>query len=133
MNGVVSPNTLKFTYYSPASGCSLYGGSPTSANCWMVQVMSVNNIPLSSKSVHLIYTNSSTSQTCFFGMPTSISNGMVIYVKDANGCASTNNIMLQSTSSNNIDGSSNATINSNYGKMTTVYAGSGSSGEWFTL
>ena len=99
----------------------------------MVQVMSVNNIPLSSKSVHLIYTNSSTSQTCFFGMPTSISNGMVIYVKDANGCASTNNVMLQSTSSNNIDGSSNTTINSNYGKLSFVYAGSGTNGMFYTL
>ena len=66
-------------------------------------------------------------------MPTSISNGMVIYVKDANGCASNNHIMLQSTSSNNIDGSPNATINYNYGKLSVHYAGSGTNGVFFTL
>ena len=64
-NGTVAPNTLKFTYYTPASNCPWYS-SGTSANCWMVQVMTVNYIPLSNKSVHLIYTNSSTAQSCFF-------------------------------------------------------------------
>ena len=132
VNGTVAPNTLKLTYYSPASNCPWYS-SGTGSNCWMVQVMGINNIPLSNKSVHLIYTNSSTAQSCFLAMPTSISNGQVTYIKDANGAANSNNIILQETSTNPLDGSSSYTINTPYAKATFVYAGSGTSGAWLSL
>jgi hypothetical protein len=132
VNGTVAPNTLKFTYYSPASGCPWYS-SGTSANCWMVQVMGINNIPLSNKSVHLIYTNSSTSQSGFLAMPTSISNGQMCHIKDATGGANSNNIILQETNTNPLDGSSSYTLNGSYSKATFVYAGSGSNGAWLSL
>ena len=95
--------------------------------------MGVNNIPLSNKSVHLIYTNSGTAQTCFLAMPTSISNGQLLRVKDATGCANSNNIMLQETSTNPLDGVSSYTLNTSYSKAAFVYAGSGTSGAWLSL
>ena len=36
-NGTIAPNTLKFTYYTPASNCPWYS-SGSSANCWMFKL-----------------------------------------------------------------------------------------------
>ena len=66
-------------------------------------------------------------------MPTSISNGQVTYIKDANGAAASNNILLQETSTNPLDGLSSYTLNTSYAKAGFVYAVAGSAGMWFSL
>jgi hypothetical protein len=55
----------------------------------------------------------------------------VFAVKDIGGSASTNNIIVEAESGTQIDGSSSATLNTDYGRLSVYYSGAES--QWFTL
>ena len=129
-----SQSTYLFTYYAPATSCPWYTTGSLSTNCWMSQQLSLNQIPLNNKKLHII--NISTSNSAiYFGMPSSaLSLGCGFFVKDGSGNALTNNIHLQATGSNDIVGSTNdAIIKTAYGKVHYVYSGSGSNGLFFSI
>ena len=99
----------------------------------MSQQLSSNQIPLNNNKLHIINTSTSAS-AIYFGMPSSPALGIDIYVKDGSGNCTSNNIHLCSTSSNDIDGStSNAIINTAYGKSHYVYSGGGTNGHWYSI
>ena len=127
------PSCWLFTYYSPASSCPYYTSSSLSTNCWMSQQLSLNQIPLNNKKLHIINTSTSTSNI-YFGMPASPALGIDLYIKDGTGNALTNTIHLQGTGSNDIDGSGNdAVLNISYGNPHYVYSGGGISGHWYSI
>ena len=125
--------TYLLTFYAPASGCPWYTGSSFTTNCWMSQLLSTNNIPLSSKKLHSINTSSGSSTPIYLGLPSTPSLGSEIYVKDC-GYGATFNIHIQNTSSNTIDGStSDGLISTNWGSKHYVYSGGGTSGTWLSV
>jgi hypothetical protein len=63
-------------------------------------------------------------------LPASPNNGRVFTIKDVSGAALTNNITIAGNG-NNIDGSSSASINTNYGSLKLIY--SLSLDEWYTM
>ena len=59
---------------------------------------------------------------------------MLFFVKDGSGNGLTNNIHLQATGSNDIDGSTNdEIIDTAYGKAHYVYSGGGTNGHFYSL
>jgi hypothetical protein len=77
---------------------------------------------------HVILVNTSAART--ITLPASPVDGQVYHIKDRTGNALSNNITVAGNG-NNIDGSSSASINTNYGSLYLVY--SLAADEWYTL
>lgn len=80
------------------------------------------------KTDHVVFVNKTSGAATTVNLPSSPRTGMSIIVKDMKGDAATNNITV-TPAAGNIDGSSTAVINTNYGSWKGVYNGT----SWSTL
>ena len=116
--------TFKMTYYTTGNN-SWYSG----ANSWKCEQLSSNLIPLKNNiMMYSIYTKGFNGITAQLALPTSLTYGCQILLKDAGSFANISNIQINSTNSNLIEQSSSDTINTSRGYKRYAYIGGGSSG-----
>ena len=124
--------TYLLTYYA-SSGNSWAITSPTYPNYNIVELAN-NYIPLKNDiDVYLFGTNNYHAITAYCYVPSSLSNGQLVRVKDANGYMATTKVQLQSYNSNLIEAQTSLLLDTNSKSLLLLYNGSGSSGMLYIL
>jgi hypothetical protein len=99
------------------SGNQIIGGNPSPVTVTNVTTPTYTALP----SDYFLCVDTSTTPVTIT-LPTGIL-GTVYMVKDCEGDANTNNIIIQGTGGQLVDGSSTATINSPYGNLQFIFNG----------
>ena len=115
----------------------LVGSNPSELQLSGQLVLSVTNVDVSpgssislNSSVVLNVTTRPGTGKVTVALPDNPKEGTVYYIKDANGKASSNGIVVKGSNSNvKIDGSSNKSLQNDYDSIAITYAG----GKWITL
>lgn len=120
-------------YYTNSSGIAVQlttGGtlnsSPGSAQVFETQAVSSNlSISNADTFVYLIV-DTTASRAITLPLASSVTAGRIYVIKDASGQSEANNITLNVSGSDTVDGSSSQTLDSNYGSWTIVGDGTDS-------
>lgn len=139
LTGSANANSVSVTsgnlYFTNNSGVAIQitsGGSlatsPGSASTFEYQSIAANTTILPSDTFVYLAIDTTVSRTITLPLANAVSAGRIYIVKDISGESLDNPITVSTSGSDNIDGASSASLNSNYGSWMII--GDGSS-EWY--